>query len=128
LGDGVAQATIDNAEKALGTPLPESYKWWLLKYGGGQIKGDVVYGLDEGAMGRPDIVELAQMNERDGLYGKDRLVVCMGNTENFYFDTEHLDGGEYEVFLHELAGDEGMPYATTFAGFLERRIREVYGL
>lgn len=128
-GNGVSQTAIDNAETTLGFALPQSYKWWLLNYGGGQIQGDIVYGLDEGGMGRPDVVELAKMNERDGLYGQERLVFCMGNAENFVFDTQSLeDDGEYEVLLHDIAGGEEIPYATSFTEFLQRRIKEVYRL
>lgn len=62
LGNGVSQAAIENAETVLGFALPNSYKWWLLNYGGGQIQGDIVYGLDEDGMGSPDLIELVHMN------------------------------------------------------------------
>lgn len=126
IGNGVSVATITSAEKALGFPLAESYKWWLLNYGGGQIKGDIVYGLDEDGMGRPDIVELARMNEQDGLYNKDRLVFSMGNAENFFFDTTKLENGEYPVLVHDITQDEVIQYAGSFADFLRKRIRELY--
>jgi hypothetical protein len=127
-GNGVPQATITAAEQALGVPLPDSYKWLLLNYGGGQLKGDIVYGLDEGGMGRPDIVELARLNEQDGLYHIDRLVFCMGNAENFLFDTTRAKNGEYPVLLHDITQDELIPYAESFAEFLRKRIREVYSV
>lgn len=127
-GSGVSQATIGEAEVSLGFPLPQSYKWWLLNYGGGQIRGDILYGLDEENLGRPDVVELAKMNERDGLYGRSRLVFCMGNAENFAFDTRNLDGdGEYEVLLHDIACGDEVSYARSFTEFLKRRIKELYG-
>jgi hypothetical protein len=39
-GNGVSSTTIEAAERSLGIALPESYKWWLLNYGGGQIRGE----------------------------------------------------------------------------------------
>ncbi len=130
-GTGVTPASIARAEASLELPLPESYKWWLLKYGGGQIKGDVVYGLYEGI---PDdvwtasIVALAEINKRNALYDSNRLVFCEGNGEHFFFDTTKLQNGEYPVFLDEV-GESGVnPYAKNFAEFLCRRIRELYGI
>jgi hypothetical protein len=128
IGKGVSQATISNAEAALGIPLPESYKWWLLNYGGGQIKGDIVYGLDEGDMGRPDIVELARMNQHVGLYDKDRLVFSISNGENFFFATTKMENGEYRVFTHDITQNDMIPYARSFVEFLQKRIRELFGI
>lgn len=126
-GNGVSQATIDKAEAALGFALPPSYKWWLLNYGGGQIEGDIVFGLDErdedeGDVWWPNIVELAQRNERNGFYGKERLQFYEGNEEEFLFDTQSRDeNGEFEVLYREDAGEE-IPYAESFADFLRKRI------
>jgi len=128
MGNGVAVATVDGAERSLGIELPESYRWWLTNYGGGQIKGDILYGLDEDGTGRPDIVELARMNGRDGLYDISRLVFSIGNGENFFFDTTKHNNGEYQIVLHDITQDELIPYAENFAEFLRKRIRELYGV
>ena len=128
VGNGVADSTVIRAEESLGISLPETYRWWLKNYGGGQIKGDIVYGLDEDNMGRPDIVDLATMNERDGLYDIKRLVFSIGNGENFFFDTTGNSNGEYQVFVHDITQDEMIPYAENFAEFLRKRIRELYGI
>jgi hypothetical protein len=127
-GSGVSQAAVSDAEAALGIPFPESYKWWLLNYGGGQIKGDIVYGLHDGDIGKPDIVELARMNEHDGLYGDGRLVFSVGNGENFFFDTTKMEHGEYRVVMHDIAQEDLIPYARSFEEFLCKRIRELYGV
>lgn len=70
-GNGLSQKYIDLTEKSLGFPLPKSYKWWLLNFGGGQILDDILYGIDDDGMGKPDVTELAHMNTRDGLYEED---------------------------------------------------------
>lgn len=126
----ITQENITRAEMALGIRLPESYRWWLLTYGGGQIKGDVVFGLEEGLEKdewSPDIVKLAGINKRDGLYNKEQLVFCMGNGENFFFDTTKDENGEYQVFQHDIIQNDLIPYAENFADFLRKRIRELFG-
>ena len=45
---------------ALAIAFPPSYRWWLSNYGGGQIGGDIVYGLDEAGIGAPDLVRLTK--------------------------------------------------------------------
>ncbi len=84
LGNGVSQAAIENAETVLGIALPNSYKWWLLNYGGGQIQADIVYGLDEDGMGRPDLIELAHMNEQDGCMVVSGLYSAWGTRRTSY--------------------------------------------
>ena len=127
-GNGVSHAAILGAEKALGFPLPESYKWWLLNYGGGQLKGDIVYGIDEPDMGRPDVVKLARINELDALYDDDRLVFSIADAENFYFDTAELRNGEYPVFMHDITQNNVILYAGSFSEFLRKRIHELFGI
>ena len=130
-GSGVTTAAIARAEASLGLPLPESYKWWLLTYGGGQIKGDIVYGLEEEQPDDtwlPDIVALAEVNRRDPSHPRERLVFCTGNEESFFFDTTQMVGGEYPVFYYEADRDEATHYASSFVEFLHKRIRELYGI
>ena len=126
-GTGISEQAIANAERALKIPLPPSYKWWLENYGGGQIRGDVLYGIDEGELGMPDIVMLHEANERDGLFSSEELVFSIGNEEWFYFDTtEAAANGEYPVYLLDDAQSEPFLYAKGFLEFLERRITEMY--
>jgi hypothetical protein len=84
--------------------------------------------LDEGGMGRPDIVDLARMNERDGLYDIHKLVFLIGNGDKFFFDTTNYDNCEYQVIQHNITQNEMIPYAEDFAEFLRKRIRELYGI
>lgn len=125
---GVSDRAINEAEEQLSLKLPPSYKWWLREYGGGQIGGDIVYGLDEQELDVPDIVRLCKQNERQrGEEARKRLVFYVGNGVEFYFDTTAPDESEeYKVFEQEY----GLPprlYAGSFAEFLRRRISEVIG-
>src|SRR4051794_35247114 len=86
-GHGVPPAAIEVAERKLGLAFPSSYRWWLLNYGGGQVRGDLLYGIDAENLGAPDIVERARRNQEAGFHGTERLVFAIGNEEQFLFDT-----------------------------------------
>ena len=128
-GHGVSPATIEAAERALGIPLPTSYKWWLSTYGQGEIGGDILYGLDEDYWGAPDLVTLYQDDQRDCRFPERVLVFYIGNEELYYFDARHGldDHEEYPVYYLDTDTDEPEAYAERFAAFLARRINEVYG-
>lgn len=126
-GDGVSEEAIAGAETDLGLRLPPSYRWWLRNYGGGQIGGDIVYGIDEESDGRADIRELVKSDGERSLQSCRQLTICIGNEESFCVDLSCLDDeGESPVLWVD--GDSGgaYPYASSFAAFLERRIREFY--
>jgi hypothetical protein len=126
-GDGVSEEAIRAAENSLGVSFSKSFRWWLQNYGGGQIGGDIVYGIDEDRMGMPDIVTLHQADVAEGVREAHELVFCLGNEEVFYFDTRGSTlGGEYQVFYREL-GHEDEEYAASFDEFLRKRIPEVMG-
>ena len=74
---GVTASKIDEAERALGVPFPPSYRWWLLKYAGGQIGGDIVLGIDPEGLG-PGILRIRSKRGN-------RLKFYMGNAESFFF-------------------------------------------
>jgi hypothetical protein len=126
-GSGVSEAAISRAEQELGVSLPQSYRWWLRSYGGGQIGGDIVYGIDEDGVGAPDIVELHKADLADGLRPAHELVFAIGNEEAFHFDTSGgSQSGEYSICYRE----EGQPdseYAHSFDEFLRKRIHELLG-
>lgn len=68
-GDGVRPEWIAAAEKAIGSPLPESYRWWLANYGGGEIGGEEVfsvYAADPGGIAGGDIVHHYRLAVENG--------------------------------------------------------------
>jgi antitoxin YobK len=126
-GSGVSEAAIDAAEAALGMAFSPSYRWWLRNYGGGQIGGDIIYGLDEARIEAPDIIELHKADLAEGLRPDHELVFDLGNEESFYFDTRHrLETGEYLIQYHEV-GQPAAGYARSFDEFLRKRITELLG-
>src|SRR4051812_10963228 len=78
-GQGISQEAIREAEQSMSVRLPPSYKWWLANYHSGQIRGDIIYGIDEGNLGLPDIVTLYQRNRLRPMFGDSRLMVAAGD-------------------------------------------------
>jgi len=125
-GTGVSTAAIDSAQKDSGIQFPPSYCWWLRNYGGGQIAGDLVYGLDERGIGMPDVVRLHKVSLSEGR-SPQHLVFYIGNEESFYFDTGHpLESGEYRIYYQE-HGQPDEEFAQSFDAFLRRRIVDILG-
>lgn len=126
-GDGIADEWIDKAETRLGLKLPDSYKWWLKCYSGGEISGEEIYSIyemDFDSVNGGDIVYMSIVNGRNG-GGKERLFVCEapGAGESFYFDTDDgLNDGEYPVYRLDLYNKTSSLYAKNFIEFLEERI------
>ncbi len=78
-GDGIADEWIYKAETRLALKLPDSYKWWLKCYSGGEISGEEIYSIyemDFDSVCGGDIVYMSIVNGRNGLCGKDRLFIC----------------------------------------------------
>ena len=40
-GEGISEEWIEKAEKRLKNKFPETYKWWLRNYNGGEVYGEV---------------------------------------------------------------------------------------
>ena len=127
-GDGIADEWIYKAEARLGLKLPDSYKWWLKCYSGGEISGEEIYSIyemDFDSVRGGDIVYMSIVNGRNGLCGKERLFICEppGAGESFYFATDDgLNDGEYPVYRLDLSDQTSSLYAKNFIGFLEKRI------
>ena len=121
-GRGVAQEWIEKAEIAINVPLPTSYKWWLMNYGGGEIGGEEifsVYGEDFDAVVGGDIVYMYRLALRNDQNPK-RIPLCQSDVDGtFSFEIETgLDGNEYPI--HSQA--TGQRYAEDFLDFIEKRI------
>jgi hypothetical protein len=127
-GRGVADEWIDAAERKLGLTLPPSYKWWLKKYGGGEINREEIFSIyqmdfEDAAPG--DIVFVELLKRRQGVFGADKLFICdPGNDEAWYFDTTQKDeAGEYPVYYYDYTDRSSSLYARNFAEFLKRKIK-----
>ena len=114
---------IEQTEKKLGFPLPDSYKEMLLNYEfitvcGVDFKTIVPPEYQEGA--DSDIYYTYQINLQNNLFQKDELAFLEMDEETYFFKIE--EGGqanEYPVYVRDYMTSEDNLYANNFQEFLE---------
>lgn len=121
---GVSEKWIQLAEERLSIILPESYKWWLRNYGGGEIYGEEIYGIyeqDFDTVAGGDIVYMHELNQKQNIYPSNALLIGRGIDQVFYFNLSIVpEDGEYPIYEFFT----GEKYADNFIEFLKRRILE----
>ena len=118
-GEGISDEWITKAEERLHFIFPESYKWWLKNYMGGEIYGEEIfsiYGLDFDRVVGGDIVYINELNRKEGFSNSEQLVICEGEDGMFYFQKQGSLTNELAVFR------DGEYYASDFIEFLIKRI------
>ena len=118
-GEGISDEWITKAEERLHFIFPETYKWWLTNYMGGEIYGEEIfsiYGLDFDRVVGGDIVYINELNRKEGFSNSDQLVICEGEDGMFYFQKQESLTNELAVFR------DGEYYASNFIEFLLKRI------
>ena len=118
-GEVISDEWITKAEERLHFIFPESYKWWLKNYMGGEIYGEElfsIYGLDFDRVVGGDIVYINELNREEGFSNSEQLVICEGEDGMFYFQKQESLTNELAVFR------DGEYYASDFIEFLLKRI------
>ena len=118
-GEGISDEWITKAEERLHFIFPESYKWWLKNYMGGEIYGEEIfsiYGLDFDSVVGGDVVYINELNREEGFSNSEQLVICEGEDGMFYFQKQESLTNELAVFR------DGEYYASDFIEFLIKRI------
>ena len=118
-GEGISDEWITKAEERLHFIFPETYKWWLKNYMGGEIYGEEIfsiYGLDFDTVVGGDIVYINELNRKQRFSNSDQLVICEGEDGMFYFQKQESLTDELAVFR------DGEYYASDFIEFLIKRI------
>jgi hypothetical protein len=119
-GDGIEVEWIEKAEAVLGCKLPNSYRWWLTNYSGGEIGGEEVFSIyceDFETVNGGDIVkQFLIRTPKDG-----RIPLMHSDVDGvFCFDPSLPSSqGEYAI-ISEATGKQ---YAKDFLEFLSKRIR-----
>lgn len=71
---GVSEEQIQSVEEFLSVTLPESYKWFLKKYGAGGINGFELFGIESGIdIKNCSLVTITEEYRKKGLH--DNLVI-----------------------------------------------------
>ncbi|MCM3685336.1 SMI1/KNR4 family protein [Mesobacillus subterraneus] len=123
-GNGVSDEWIVNAEERLGFKLPNSYKWWLSNYSGGEICAAEIfsiYGQDFDTVIGGDIVYMYELNRKNNNFSDEKVIICEADDDVFYFDLT-MGSQENELPVFSLKNNE--KYADDFIEFLKRRITE----
>ena len=118
-GEGISDEWITKAEERLHFIFPESYKWWLKNYMGGEIYGEEIfsiYGLNFDSVVGGDVVYINELNRKEGFSNSEQLVICEGEDGMFYFQKQESLTDELAVFR------DGEYYASNFTEFLLKRI------
>ena len=118
-GEGISDEWITKAEERLHFIFPETYKWWLKNYMGGEIYGEEIfsiYGLDFDRVVGGDVVYINELNREEGFSNSDQLVICEGEDGMFYFQKQESLTNELAVFR------DGEYYASDFIEFLIKRV------
>ena len=118
-GEGISDEWITKAEKRLHFIFPDTYKWWLKNYMGGEIYGEEIfsiYGLDFDSVVGGDIVYINELNREEGFSNSDQLVICEGEDGMSYFQKQKSLTNELAVFR------DGEYFASDFIEFLIKRI------
>ncbi|MCB9230397.1 MAG: SMI1/KNR4 family protein [Bacteroidia bacterium] len=122
--DGVSLKWIKMAEQRLGVTFPDSYKWWLQNYRGGEIFGDEVYsvyGLPFDQVVGGDIVYVNELARKNGELQPTQLLILENDQGNgYYLDLKKMNSdGECPVFERL----SGALYAANFLEFIQKYIR-----
>lgn len=116
---------ILKAERRLGFPLSDSYKWFIQNYSGGEIGSEEIYslyGIDFETANGGDIVYQHIVDVRNGVMKDSQLVVSETDFgEVYFFDTTKFNDGEYPIYLQFPPGKNEL-YANNFYEFLYKRI------
>ncbi|MGE9549506.1 SMI1/KNR4 family protein [Snodgrassella sp. CS2] len=125
--DAVDESWILKAEKYLGFPLANSYKWFLREYRGGEICGEEIYsiyGLDFESVNGGDIVYHHIIDMKNNIMKNTQLVVSQTDFGDvYYFDYTKFDNWECPIYIM-LPSAECKFYATNFYEFLYKRIKD----
>lgn len=123
--DAVSEEWINKAEYKLRRSFPESYKWFIRNYAGGEIGGDEIYsiyGIPFESVNGGDIVFQHLANQKSGLLDDEKLVISETDIgEIFFFDYSHLKDGECPIYLRLPSGEFEF-YASDFYDFIKKRI------
>lgn len=123
--DSVGEGWIAKAEVVLDRQLPDSYKWFLNNYAGGEIGGEEIYsiyGMPFESVNGGDIVFHHLAGRKAGLLDDSKLVISVTDFgEVFFFDYRRWSGGECPIYLRLPSGDF-VHYADDFFEFLRKRI------
>ncbi|EME72538.1 hypothetical protein BSONL12_21569 [Bacillus sonorensis L12] len=118
---GVSEEKVKLIENELNVNLPESYRWFLKKYGSGGIYAANILGYD---LVSSSVVE--KTKEFRELYNLTEGLVVIEDIDIFAYclDTNKMVDGECPVVVWATQGGYGRTVEQTFLTFLFERLKE----
>ncbi|MED0906563.1 SMI1/KNR4 family protein [Bacillus nitratireducens] len=116
---GVSEEIIKKAENQLGIKFPDSYKWFLAKYGSGGIFGVDILGC--GKASKPAVISNTESFRDIGLPHE---LVIIENCDEFVYclDTSNFIDNECLVVYWDRSEGYGEKIANNFYDFLSERL------
>lgn len=90
----VSKNKIENAMKLLSAALPKSYKAFLADFGGGDVGGEIIFGITDSE--EDDVVIVTQMERSQGL-PQNLIVIGFWNDVLICLDAGKMNNGECPV-------------------------------
>lgn len=120
---------IARTEKAIGKPLPPSYKAFLAQYGYGTISGDALFHVFNQATEVTQVMEdLAyqyQTSLKNEMYPAHEVPILENDyDETYLFDTSVEKNGEYLIVRKTF---ENEPFAENYVEFVEKLFAVYFG-
>ncbi|MCY8008587.1 SMI1/KNR4 family protein [Bacillus haynesii] len=118
---GVSEEKVKFIENELNVNLPESYRWFLKKYGSGGIYAANILGYD---LVSASVVE--KTKEYRELYNLNEGLVVIEDIDIFAYclDTNKMIDGECPVVVWATQGGYGRTVEQSFLTFLFERLKE----
>ncbi|MDE7044704.1 MAG: SMI1/KNR4 family protein [Acetatifactor sp.] len=117
---GVSESDIENAMRSLSVDFPESYKAFLSDLGGGDVGGEIIFGITDD---EEDVVKATQMERSQGL-PENLVIIGFWNDTLVCLDTDRMDSGECPVVEVEDDYSVTEVIADTFGKFLYEYLDE----
>ncbi len=116
---GVSESEVENAMKALSVIFSESYKAFLVDFGGGDAGGEVIFGITNH---QEDDIVITTQEERSVGLPKNMVVIGFWSNAFICLDTSEMKSGECPVV--EVNDGEIEVIADTFGKFLYEYLDE----
>lgn len=118
---GASENEIENAGRALSVVFPESYRAFLSDFGGGDVGGEIIFGLTNEE--DSDVVIATNMERSQGL-PEEFVIIGFWRDTLVCLDTGKMNNGECPVVEVMDDDSETKFLAETFGTFLYEYLRE----
>lgn len=118
---GVSRTEIEKMESELNIKLPDSYKWFLEKYGQCGVSGTMIYGIAKNNIHRASI---STTDYRKKGLPNNYCVICDVDEWVYCLDTNSMINGECQIVDWDISKGKGKERYANFYQFFVSKITE----